>query len=720
MFQNGANAGAAIFPAQSGEVPQLPNEVWHGHSSCDNLASDSNLSNHPRLRPLYSPASKPQSHILESSSDLPPQCSSLDLGSSSSKSELTTFQEPDLSNRSVSEATKSARPAALRRFSLISRSLTSLIAANVMQGQQFVASESADSSDTFQLRACNLINRTLRLCVMNIDGRFRLIFDVVNFVTIIVTILFAPIQVLFQPHFLQNSFVHYIVYMIVDIIFGASIVINILSTSRHRGILESEPIKLFLIYSKYSLAWNILLLIPYDFLTGVHFSSLFRVFRVSFIFIYFTNWLRFSSIHHIYLRLLRLIILLVILVHCFSCAFSYVFTSEQASDSYWLPEISIDELITDESFRYLVGCHWGFNGVLGHLSAYPHTTAQIILTFFMNIVGLVAHALIFSSVASMVQYMLADTCSFTELISSVNSEMQSLKLPSEMQIRIRNYFIYHNERFNQKKESGLMSRLPSYLQMELSIHLNSEVIKNVPFFAHADQSFALQLSKVMTLQVCLPGEYIIRQGDIGTEMYFLTSGSVEVSTGATVHKVLTSGQFFGEMALIEKSRRTANVRALTYCDFLVLCKRDLDSVLEDCPEIKRSMVTLVHNRKVSNSFQSQHRSYSLANVVTECMAMKKAAAETEHAVGSAQVLRLPLENNILKIETCEDSSATFSGAASNDSTNSEISVSVNARKPLDTNDANLNVANQHDPKQAANNHKYGGRKILKPLPIQQY
>lgn len=256
--------------------------------------------------------------------------------------------------------------------------------------------------------------------------------------------------------------------------------------------------------------------------------------------------------------------------------------------------------------------------------------------------------------------------------------------------------------------------------MELSIHLNSEVIKNVPFFAHADQSFALQLSKVMTLQVCLPGEYIIRQGDIGTEMYFLTSGSVEVSTGATVHKVLTSGQFFGEMALIEKSRRTANVRALTYCDFLVLCKRDLDSVLEDCPEIKRSMVTLVHNRKVSNSFQSQHRSYSLANVVTECMAMKKAAAETEHAVGSAQVLRLPLENNILKIETCEDSSATFSGAASNDSTNSEISVSVNARKPLDTNDANLNVANQHDPKQAANNHKYGGRKILKPLPIQQY
>ena len=176
-----------------------------------------------------------------------------------------------------------------------------------------------------------------------------------------------------------------------------------------------------------------------------------------------------------------------------------------------------------------------------------------------------------------------------------------------------------------------MNRLPPYLQMELSIHLNSEIITNVPFFAHADQSFALQLSKVMTLQVCLPGEYIIRQGDIGTEMYFLTSGSVEVTTGDTVHKVLTSGQFFGEMALIEKSRRTANVRATTYCDFLVLCKRDLDAVLEDCPEIKRSMVTIVHKRKVSNSFHAKHHVYSVGNLVSEQMAMLKAKNEMEAA-----------------------------------------------------------------------------------------
>lgn len=709
MSENGTIAKAGSSSLRSTEIPQLPNQVNHAPSSAQHLSSEKI----PRVRPLYS--HHPNTAIVVSENGC---LDSVRLSPSPSE-ELMVSPLPvngDASIPHIPEAPKFSRPTALRRFSLISQSLTSLIATKVFEGNSFEENVLAVAAPySFRERVCRFINQVLQPCIISSDGKFRLIFDLIHFIVILATLVFTPFQVLFRPDVFPSNSSYHTVYLAVDVIFGLSIAMNCITSRRHRGIEVREPVALFVIYSKSRLLLDFILLIPYDLVIGIHLVALYRLFRVYFIFVYFTAWLRFTAIHHIVLRLLRLIILLTVLVHWLSCAFSFVLTSSDA-DSHWLPEISVDELIANDHYRYLVGCYWGFNGVLGHLSTYPHTNAQISLTFCMNVVGLIAHALVFSSFASMVHHMVADANAFTELISSVNAEMQTLKLPLEMQSRIRSYFVYHNERFNQKKESGLMSRLPPYLQMELSIHLNSEIITNVPFFAHADQSFALQLSKVMTMQVCLPGEFIIRQGDIGTEMYFLTSGSVEVSTGRTVHKVLTSGQFFGEMALIEKSRRTANVKAITYCDFLVLCKRDLDAVLEDCPEIKRSMVTIVHNRKVSNSFQCKHQSYSLGHLVAEQMAVKKAQDQMA-AVEVSNAASLCSDENSIELDLGQTSSSIIpltepADTSKNDPIALQIvqsSAPAQEMQPLPPPVANESYRqSEHVPK--------SGRMILRPLP----
>jgi CRP-like cAMP-binding protein len=62
------------------------------------------------------------------------------------------------------------------------------------------------------------------------------------------------------------------------------------------------------------------------------------------------------------------------------------------------------------------------------------------------------------------------------------------------------------------------------------------------------------------------GEAIIRQGEVGGEMYVVQSGKVEVllESGANQERVsvLESRDFFGEMALVDKETRSATVRAL--------------------------------------------------------------------------------------------------------------------------------------------------------------
>ena len=73
------------------------------------------------------------------------------------------------------------------------------------------------------------------------------------------------------------------------------------------------------------------------------------------------------------------------------------------------------------------------------------------------------------------------------------------------------------------------------------------------------------------------GEIVCRQGDPGDEMYIIQSGAVEVSSRQDGHKVvltiLEKEDFFGEMALLDRSPRSATVETITRSRLLPLSRR---------------------------------------------------------------------------------------------------------------------------------------------------
>ena len=77
------------------------------------------------------------------------------------------------------------------------------------------------------------------------------------------------------------------------------------------------------------------------------------------------------------------------------------------------------------------------------------------------------------------------------------------------------------------------------------------------------------------------GEYVVRQGDTGDCMYLVLSGELEVirrSGGREfVIAMLGEGDFFGEMALVDRDIRSASVRAVGRA---VLLKLDKETFLE--------------------------------------------------------------------------------------------------------------------------------------------
>ena len=92
-------------------------------------------------------------------------------------------------------------------------------------------------------------------------------------------------------------------------------------------------------------------------------------------------------------------------------------------------------------------------------------------------------------------------------------------------------------------------------------------------------------------KVYAPGDFIIRKGEVGDEMYFLVRSEVDVLDGeGAVVNALGPGSFFGEISLLLSEPRSASVQARGYCDLFVLENEDFIRVLRDHPEFAKAIL----------------------------------------------------------------------------------------------------------------------------------
>jgi CRP-like cAMP-binding protein len=112
--------------------------------------------------------------------------------------------------------------------------------------------------------------------------------------------------------------------------------------------------------------------------------------------------------------------------------------------------------------------------------------------------------------------------------------------------------------------------------------LNKEFIERSNLFNFSSPEFIVSLSKKLEPMISMQGDFICRVGEIADEMYFIQKGEVEVYATDLLTKlaILKEGSFFGEIGLIQKTKRTVFVRAKTLVVLQVLKKDDFDTLSE--------------------------------------------------------------------------------------------------------------------------------------------
>lgn len=109
-----------------------------------------------------------------------------------------------------------------------------------------------------------------------------------------------------------------------------------------------------------------------------------------------------------------------------------------------------------------------------------------------------------------------------------------------------------------------------------------------PVFSDVDsQTLQTLAPHCRTLTIC-QGETLFHAGDDGTELYVIKSGRVEICG----HE-LGAGSSFGEIALFGETKRTADVKAIQDCEFLVLGRNTVLSCCQTHPEMSIKLLRTI-------------------------------------------------------------------------------------------------------------------------------
>ena len=160
------------------------------------------------------------------------------------------------------------------------------------------------------------------------------------------------------------------------------------------------------------------------------------------------------------------------------------------------------------------------------------------------------------------------------------------------------------------------------------------LLRQVEFFQGMDADELQLIAQEMTERSYTDGDVLFREGDPGDRFFLLLSGTMQVYVerhgNIITYSQLEAGEFFGEMALIESTPRTATVRAESPSVCLTLSRDNFMDLLQRKPHIVLRMIRDLLPRLRRTNAQVQDYASRLADIGEESTAMMNF---TEYDIG---------------------------------------------------------------------------------------
>ena len=126
-----------------------------------------------------------------------------------------------------------------------------------------------------------------------------------------------------------------------------------------------------------------------------------------------------------------------------------------------------------------------------------------------------------------------------------------------------------------------------------------EALKRSPLFEGLSRTQLAHLAP-LTDDLDVPaGTVLCREGTRGREFFVIVEGEATVTRGGEPVATIGAGNFFGEIALLERVVRTATVTAATPLRFFVVSDQAFNALLESDPSVERKLLLTLARRLTS-------------------------------------------------------------------------------------------------------------------------
>lgn len=334
--------------------------------------------------------------------------------------------------------------------------------------------------------------------------------------------------------------------------------------------------------------------------TGVTLIRLTKLFRI-FSFQSRLMFLRLGRLVTILIKITGIILWLAIYIHLMACVWNYIVNINED----WEPLTALSE--NDEFYSMKLNkkyalCVYTIVSSISRFEMFPSQKIEYIFLAFSVIFGMLFLSILYGNIIVILRNLGKESKRFSSEHEKISAIMKNLHLPESLKYEVRAFFSKSFKVIDQEiSYQKLLLMIPPSLKKKVNACLFEKMFMKSKIFDKQNKCVGF-LNKQLVIRFVQPEEILIKQFEIGNDLFFISNGRYEVEVldqSKITHKVrsLAQGSYFGEISAIFGTERTATVRSINYSNLAVLSNDKVKLLFTKFPHTKKSLLSNIANYK---------------------------------------------------------------------------------------------------------------------------
>jgi hypothetical protein len=251
--------------------------------------------------------------------------------------------------------------------------------------------------------------------------------------------------------------------------------------------------------------------------------------------------------------MLRMAFPVVLMGHLLGCFFHWLLVLHKGAANNWQAAVYGPDAQVSTGLAYHASVYWAFTTMTttGYGDVTPVNDRERVLAMVAMIIGGSTFGYIVGNVTVIMEGVDLQSRALRERMDTVTGYMRERKLPQALYRRIRRHARYMLRKVSVHDTSAVLATLPFSVDARLSFVQHGELIGKIKHLHGLPVMLVALLAKRLKPMMALSGELVFIEGEVGTALYFLTSGALnctlKVAGRRLKFEVLEPGSFLGEV-----------------------------------------------------------------------------------------------------------------------------------------------------------------------------